>query len=98
LPTQAFNGELHRKEDGVKSKLLRSSSWVEKYVGAEVAEDTGNHIYDMAVRHGGGTNVHMGIGSQYANAKYKRPLSTGDRIALEIKRAREKGKLDKIVT
>lgn len=53
---------------------------------------------DMAVRHGGGTNVHMGIGSQYANAKYGRPLSTGDRIALEIKRATENKKLDRIVT
>lgn len=53
---------------------------------------------DIAVRHGGGTNVHMGIGSQYANAKYKKPVSTGDRIALEIRRAKEKGKLDRIIT
>jgi len=53
---------------------------------------------DIAVRHGGGTNVHMGIGSQYANTKYKRPMSTGDRIALEIKHAKEKRKLDRIVT
>jgi len=53
---------------------------------------------DMAVRHGGGTNVHMGIGSQYANAKYGRALSTGDRIALEIKRATMSKKLDSIVT
>jgi len=53
---------------------------------------------DIAVRHGGGTNVHMGLGSQYANAKYNRPLSTGDRIALELKRAKEKTKLESIVT
>jgi len=53
---------------------------------------------DIAVRHGGGTNVHMGLGSQYANAKYNRPLSTGDRIALELKRAKEKRKLESIVT
>jgi len=53
---------------------------------------------DMAVRHGGGTNVHMGIGSQYANAKYGRPMSTGDRIALEIVTAKRKRKLDRIVT
>ncbi len=53
---------------------------------------------DMAVRHGGGTNVHMGLGSQYANAKYGRTLSTGDRIALEIKRAVARRKLDAIVT
>jgi len=39
---------------------------------------------DIALRHGGGTNVHMGIGAQYANAKTKKTMSMGDRIALEI--------------
>jgi len=53
---------------------------------------------DVALRHGGGTNVHMGIGSQYANAKYQRTMSTGDRIALEIKRASKAGRLSEIVT
>ena len=70
-----------------------------------VYDATGGSLYDfvpktqdIAVRHGGGTNVHMGIGSQYANAKYQKPTSTGDRIALELKRAQIKGKLDRIVT
>ena len=53
---------------------------------------------DVALRHGGGTNVHMGIGSQYANAKYKRALSTGDRIALEIRRAKKANQLHELVT
>lgn len=53
---------------------------------------------DVALRHGGGTNVHMGIGSQYANAKYNRTMSMGDRIALEIKRALRDKKLQEIVT
>ena len=53
---------------------------------------------DVALRHGGGTNVHMGLGSQYANAKYKKRLSTGDRIALEMKRALRMGKLHELVT
>jgi 5-formaminoimidazole-4-carboxamide-1-(beta)-D-ribofuranosyl 5'-monophosphate synthetase len=53
---------------------------------------------DIALRHGGGTNVHMGIGSQYANAKYKRVMSMGDRIALEIRRAWKADQLDQIVT
>ena len=53
---------------------------------------------DVALRHGGGTNVHMGLGSQYANAKYKKPLSTGDRIALEIKRALKANQLHELVT
>jgi len=53
---------------------------------------------DVALRHGGGTNVHMGIGSQYANAKYNKTMSMGDRIALEIKRATKDKKLHLIVT
>jgi len=53
---------------------------------------------DVALRHGGGTNVHMGIGSQYANAKYRKIMSMGDRIALEIRRAFREERLDEIVT
>jgi 5-formaminoimidazole-4-carboxamide-1-(beta)-D-ribofuranosyl 5'-monophosphate synthetase len=53
---------------------------------------------DVALRHGGGTNVHMGIGSQYANAKYGKRMSMGDRIALEIKRATKLKLLHEIVT
>ena len=53
---------------------------------------------DVALRHGGGTNVHMGIGSQYANAKYQKRMSMGDRIALEIKRATRLNLLPEIVT
>jgi len=53
---------------------------------------------DVALRHGGGTNVHMGIGSQYANAKYGKRMSMGDRIALEIRRATKLKMLHEIVT
>ncbi|MEM3551810.1 MAG: DUF1297 domain-containing protein [Candidatus Bathyarchaeia archaeon] len=53
---------------------------------------------DVALRHGGGTNVHMGVGSQYANAKYKKPMSTGDRIALEIRRGWKTKQLHELVT
>lgn len=53
---------------------------------------------DLALRHGGGTNVHMGLGAQYSNIKYGKPMSTGQRIALEVKRALEKGRLADIVT
>jgi len=53
---------------------------------------------DVALRHGGGTNVHMGIGSQYANAKYGKRMSMGDRIALEIRRAAKQRILHEIVT
>jgi 5-formaminoimidazole-4-carboxamide-1-(beta)-D-ribofuranosyl 5'-monophosphate synthetase len=53
---------------------------------------------DLALRHGGGTNTHMGIGAQYANAKYQRRMSMGDRIALEMRRAWERKRLQEIVT
>jgi 5-formaminoimidazole-4-carboxamide-1-(beta)-D-ribofuranosyl 5'-monophosphate synthetase len=53
---------------------------------------------DLALRHGGGTNTHMGIGAQYSNAKYQRRMSMGDRIALEIRRAWKSKKLQEIVT
>lgn len=53
---------------------------------------------DVALRHGGGTNTHMGIGGKYANAKYIRRMSMGDRIALEVKRAKERGILEEIIT
>jgi len=42
--------------------------------------------------------VHMGLGAQYANAKYKKRLSTGDRIAMEIKRALKTKQLHELVT
>jgi 5-formaminoimidazole-4-carboxamide-1-beta-D-ribofuranosyl 5'-monophosphate synthetase len=53
---------------------------------------------DVALRHGGGTNVHMGLGAQYANAKYKRRLSTGDRIGMEIRRASRTKQLHELAT
>ncbi|MDI6826720.1 MAG: DUF1297 domain-containing protein [Candidatus Aenigmarchaeota archaeon] len=53
---------------------------------------------DVALRHGGGTNTHMGIGGKYANVKYNRRMSMGDRIALELKRAKDRKILEEIVT
>ncbi len=53
---------------------------------------------DVATRHGGGTNTHMGLGSQYANVRYNRRMSMGDRIAMEIKRAWNSRLLQDIVT
>lgn len=69
----------------------------------DVPEGKGAYIHlpvtqDVALRHGGGTNTHMGIGAQYSNPKYGRRMSMGDRIALEIKRALKGGSLAQIVT
>ena len=56
------------------------------------------YIYDVAPRIGGGTNAHMAVGHPYGNALWRRPMSTGRRIAREIVRAGEEGRLDEIVT
>ena len=56
------------------------------------------YVYDVAPRIGGGTNVHMGVGHPYGNALWRRPMSTGRRVAVEIKRAADEGRLDEIVT
>ncbi|HTT15002.1 MAG TPA: formate--phosphoribosylaminoimidazolecarboxamide ligase family protein [Thermoplasmata archaeon] len=55
-------------------------------------------VFDVAARIGGGTNVHLGLGHPYGNALYRGPMSTGRRIALEIRRASEAGRLAEIVT
>jgi len=56
------------------------------------------YIYDVAPRIGGGTNVHMSVGHPYGNALWRRPMSTGRRVALEIKRAAAEGRLGEVVT
>jgi 5-formaminoimidazole-4-carboxamide-1-(beta)-D-ribofuranosyl 5'-monophosphate synthetase len=55
-------------------------------------------VFDVAVRIGGGTNIHLGLGHPYGNALWRSPMSTGRRIALEVRRALELGRLSEIVT
>ncbi|MDD3874648.1 MAG: formate--phosphoribosylaminoimidazolecarboxamide ligase family protein, partial [Methanosarcina sp.] len=63
-----------------------------------VDKDLNFYIYDVAPRVGGGTNVHMSVGHSYGNSLWRRPMSTGRRVAFEIRRALELEKLDAIVT
>ena len=63
-----------------------------------VDKDLNFYIYDVAPRVGGGTNVHMAVGHPYGNALWRTPMSTGRRVALEIKRAVQLDKLAEIVT
>jgi 5-formaminoimidazole-4-carboxamide-1-(beta)-D-ribofuranosyl 5'-monophosphate synthetase len=63
-----------------------------------VDKDLNFHIYDVAPRVGGGTNVHMSVGHPYGNTTWRKPMSTGRRVAFEIRRAIETGQLDKIIT
>jgi 5-formaminoimidazole-4-carboxamide-1-(beta)-D-ribofuranosyl 5'-monophosphate synthetase len=63
-----------------------------------VDKDLNFYIYDVAPRVGGGTNVHMSVGHPYGNTTWRKPMSTGRRMAFEIRRAIETGQLDKIIT
>ncbi|WP_406670157.1 formate--phosphoribosylaminoimidazolecarboxamide ligase family protein [Methanolobus sp. ZRKC4] len=63
-----------------------------------VDKDLNYYIYDVAPRVGGGTNVHMSVGHPYGNTTWRRPMSTGRRVAHEIRRAIETDQLDKIIT
>lgn len=55
-------------------------------------------VFDVAARIGGGTNVHLALGHPYGNALYRTPMSSGRRVALEIRRAAEAGRLKEIVS
>lgn len=55
-------------------------------------------VYDVALRIGGGTNVHAYLGHPYGNILWRKRMSSGRRTALEIKRARENELLEEIVT
>lgn len=63
-----------------------------------VDKDLNFYIYDVAPRVGGGTNVHMSVGHPYGNTTWRKPMSTGRRVAFEVRRAIETGQLDKIIT
>ncbi|KYK28937.1 MAG: 5-formaminoimidazole-4-carboxamide-1-(beta)-D-ribofuranosyl 5'-monophosphate synthetase [Candidatus Proteinoplasmatales archaeon SG8-5] len=63
-----------------------------------VDKDLNFYIYDVAPRVGGGTNVHMAVGHAYGNALWRTNMSTGRRLALEVRRAVQMDKLGEIVT
>lgn len=55
-------------------------------------------IFDVAVRIGGGTNIHLDVGHPYGNALWRTPMSSGRRLALEVRRAIQAGRLAEILT
>lgn len=63
-----------------------------------VDKDLNFYIYDVAPRIGGGTNVHVSAGHPYGNALWRRPMSTGRRIAMEMRRAIEQERIEEIIT
>ncbi len=63
-----------------------------------VDKDLHFYIYDVAPRIGGGTNVHVSVGHPYGNSLWRRPMSTGRRLAMEVRRGFESGRLADLVT
>ncbi len=63
-----------------------------------VDKDLKFYIYDVAPRIGGGTNAHMSVGHPYGNTTWRKPMSTGRRIAMEIRRGIEEDRVEEIVT
>ncbi|MCI4368053.1 MAG: formate--phosphoribosylaminoimidazolecarboxamide ligase family protein [Thermoplasmata archaeon] len=55
-------------------------------------------VFDVAVRIGGGTNIHLGVGHPYGNALWRMPMSSGRRIARELRQALDEGRLREVVT
>ncbi len=63
-----------------------------------VDKDLNFYIYDVAPRVGGGTNVHVSVGHPYGNTLWRKPVSTGRRVAMEIRRAIDEERVEEIVT
>jgi 5-formaminoimidazole-4-carboxamide-1-(beta)-D-ribofuranosyl 5'-monophosphate synthetase len=63
-----------------------------------VDKDLNFFIYDVAPRVGGGTNVHMSVGHPYGNTLWRKSMSTGRRLAMEVRRAIEMDKVEEIIT
>lgn len=63
-----------------------------------VTSDLDIVVFDVALRIGGGTNIYMGIGSQYSKLYFGKPISMGKRVAMEIRECLEGDCLEKLVT
>ena len=63
-----------------------------------IDKDMNYSIYDVAPRVGGGTNVHVSVGHPYGNATWRKPVSSGRRIAMELRRAAEQDRLLEVLT
>ncbi|MDE1819257.1 MAG: formate--phosphoribosylaminoimidazolecarboxamide ligase family protein [Euryarchaeota archaeon] len=63
-----------------------------------VDKDGKPFVFDVAVRLGGGTNIHMSLGHPYGNTLWRVPMSSGRRLAFELRRALDEGRLEELVT
>ena len=63
-----------------------------------IDKDMNYSIYDVAPRIGGGTNVHVNVGHPYGNSLWRKPMSSGRRIAMELRMAAEQDRLIEVLT
>lgn len=63
-----------------------------------IDKDLKFHIYDVAPRIGGGTNVHMSVGHPYGNTLWRTNMSSGRRLSKMMREAIEQERVDEIVT
>lgn len=63
-----------------------------------IDKDLKFHIYDVAPRIGGGTNVHMSVGHPYGNTLWRTNMSSGRRLSKMVREAIEQERVDEIVT
>ena len=63
-----------------------------------VDKDLNFYVYDVAPRIGGGTNVHMAVGHPYGNSLWRKEISTGRRVSMEIRKAIEQERIEEIIT
>lgn len=63
-----------------------------------IDKDLKFHIYDVAPRIGGGTNVHMSVGHPYGNTLWRTNMSSGRRLSKMVREAIEQERVNEIVT
>ncbi len=63
-----------------------------------IDKDAKFSIFDVSLRIGGGTNIHMAVGHPYGNTLWRTEMSSGRRVAFEVRRALNEGSLDSLLT
>lgn len=63
-----------------------------------IRDDASIVVFEFSGRIVAGTNVYLGVGSQYSALYFDEPMDMGERIAHELDEARKRGKLDELVS
>lgn len=63
-----------------------------------IRDDLSIVVFEFSGRIVAGTNVYMGVGSPYSVLYFDRPMDMGERIAHELELARDRGRLEDVVS